>query len=257
MCGITEIGRVRRRNEDAVHVSPDGRLAIVADGMGGCPAGDVASAIAVAAVVEHMTRESAGGWISPPSIDTVMANAVRAAQERVLAEGCRDPAKYGLGTTLILAVVDEDRLYTCHVGDVRCYVANAREFEQITRDHTEVGALVRSGRLTREQARTDRRRRYVLQALGSAAGVTPEVNSRLLDPGAAMLLCSDGLWGAVSDQELHAVLRRDSSVLDRVSALVDRANLAGGQDNISAIVYEHPGGAARATGAGAEPRCNR
>ncbi|MGH7816662.1 MAG: PP2C family protein-serine/threonine phosphatase, partial [Candidatus Binatia bacterium] len=149
-------------------------------------------------------------------------------------EECRD-----MGTTLILAYVRGDQLFTCHVGDVRGYVRSAGGFAQITQDHSLVGALVRAGAITPEQARAHPRRNEILQAVGLPGGIIPEVNARILDNGDRVLLCSDGLWESLSDTEICAVVDSRGSIRRRATQLVDRANTAGGWDNITVVLYEH------------------
>lgn len=240
LCAITDVGRVRDHNEDTFHVSEDGRLLIVADGMGGHEAGEVASALAVEAVAEFFaTKCQQATDSSVESIELLLIEAFTTAHQKVLEaarsrEGCR-----GMGATLILACVHSDRLYTCHVGDVRCYVRTVDRFEQITQDHSPVGALVQAGELTAEQARVHPRKNEILQAVGLPNGIVPEVSSRTLGNGDRVLLCSDGLWEALSDEEICSIVDWDGSMRQRAIQLVDRANEAGGHDNITVVLYEH------------------
>lgn len=240
LCAITDVGRVRDHNEDTFHIADDGRLLIAADGMGGHEAGEVASALAVEAVAEFfgVERQQAINS-SAESIEPLLIEAFEMAHQRVLEasrsrEGCRD-----MGTTLILAYVHGDRLYTCHVGDVRCYVRTATRLEQITCDHSVVGALVQAGELTPEQARVHPRKNEILQAIGLSNGIIPEVNVRRLGNRDCVLLCSDGLWEALSDEEICSIVDWDGSMRQRAVQLVDRANEAGGHDNITVVLYEH------------------
>lgn len=242
LCAITDVGRVRDHNEDTFHVSEDGRLLIVADGMGGHEAGEVASALAVEAVAEFFaSKRQQATDSSVESIEPLLIEAFTTAHQKVLEaarsrEGCR-----GMGTTLITACVHGDRLYTCHVGDVRCYARTATGLEQVTQDHSVVGALVQAGELTAEQARVHPRKNEVLQAVGLSNGIVPEVSSRTLGNGDRVLLCSDGLWEALSDEEICSIMDWDGSMRQRAIQLVDRANEAGGHDNITVVLYEHCG----------------
>jgi protein phosphatase len=240
LCAITDVGRVRDHNEDTFHVSEDGRLLVVADGMGGHEAGEVASTMAVETVVEFFgPKLQQATDSSAESIEPLLVEAFMTAHRKVLEtarsrEGCR-----GMGTTLILACVHGDRLYTCHVGDVRCYVRTVDRFEQITQDHSLVGALVQAGELTSEEARVHPRKNEILQAVGLSNGIVPEVSSRTLGNGDRVLLCSDGLWEALSDEEICSIVDWDGSMRQRAIQLVDRANEAGGHDNITVVLYEH------------------
>lgn len=240
LCAITDVGRVRDHNEDTFHVSEDGRLLIVADGMGGHEAGEVASALAVEVVAEFFaTKRQQATDSSAESIELLLVEAFTTAHQEVLEaarsrEGCR-----GMGTTLITACVHGDQLYICHVGDVRCYVRTATGLEQVTQDHSVVGALVLAGELTSEEARVHPRKNEILQAVGLSNGIIPEVSSRTLSNGDRVLLCSDGLWEALSDEEICAIVDWDGSMRQRAIQLVDRANEAGGHDNITVVLYQH------------------
>lgn len=237
---LTDVGQVRQHNEDAFHVSPDGRLLIVADGMGGYEAGEVASALAVAAVVEifeqHRGNDSHAG---AASAESVLREAFQHAHQRVLAEQERRQQGRLMGSTLIAASLDGSRLTTCHVGDVRCYVRTSTALEQITRDHSTVGELVRAGYLAPAEARLHPRKNEVLQAIGMPTPLEPEVTVRELHPGDLILLCSDGLWGALADEEIEATLTEGGSVRERAARLVERANAAGGPDNITVVLREY------------------
>jgi protein phosphatase len=208
--------------------------------MGGYAAGEVASALAVEVLVQFFTverQQAIDSGVEP--IEPLLLEAFAAAHSQVLEtsrsrEGCR-----GMGATLILAYVHGDQLSTCHVGDVRCYVRSAAGLEQLTRDHSLVGALVQAGELTPEEARVHPRKNEILQAVGLSNGIVPEVSSRTLGNGDRVLLCSDGLWEALSDEEICSIVDWDGSMRQRATQLVNRANEAGGHDNITVVLYEH------------------
>jgi protein phosphatase len=173
------------------------------------------------------------------AIEALLMEAFAVAHRTVLEaskhrEGCQ-----GMGTTLILAYVHHNCLYTCHVGDVRCYVRTATALEQLTRDHSMVGSLVQMGELPPEAARVHPRKNEILQAVGLPYGITPEINTRVLSPGDLVLLCSDGLWDALADADISAIIDWEGSMRQRATQLVDHANEAGGQDNITVVLYEH------------------
>jgi protein phosphatase len=235
---MTDVGRVRDLNEDRFHVSSDGRLLIVADGMGGHAGGEVASALAVETIVASLSRECRREIdMGARDVGNTLREAFIAAHRRVRQEG--RGSHDGMGATLMTALVVGDELWTCHVGDVRCYVHAPSGFHQITRDHSVVGDLVRQGHLTTEQARVHPSKNEVLQAIGMPHELSPEVTQRVLGEGDSVLVCSDGLWESLSAEELGAILEWEGSVRQRVTQLVDRANYAGGQDNITALLYEH------------------
>lgn len=239
-CAITDVGRVRDHNEDTFYVSDDGRLLIVADGMGGHEAGEVASTLAMQVIADFFSveRQQVIGSGAAP-IEPLLIEALEVAHRHVL-EASRDrEGCHGMGTTLILAYIRGDRLYTCHVGDVRCYVRTAAGLEQITRDHSVVGTLVQLGALTPEQARVHPQKHEILQAIGMPYSIAPDVNSRVLYHGDRVLLCSDGLWEALSDEAICAIVDWEGSMRQRAIQLVDQANEAGGYDNTTVVLYEH------------------
>jgi protein phosphatase len=145
-----------------------------------------------------------------------------------------------MGSTVIAGVMHDETLHVCHVGDVRAYHLSRGHLRRVTNDHSWVWeTFVMSGLLTPEQARTHPQRRVVTQAIGRLQGVSPDTARIPLRAGDRVLLCSDGLWGALSDKELGAVVGSNGSMQELASMLVDKANDAGGEDNITAILYEH------------------
>jgi protein phosphatase len=240
LCAITDVGRTRTHNEDQVRLSSDRRTLIVADGMGGHMAGDVASAMAADTVEEHLA--GARPTLADSDVATVeeaMLCAVEAAQTRVLAAGQDQERGRQMGSTLIVAIIHGDSLLTCHVGDVRCYVLSGTQLRAITRDHSVVAELVAAGKLPAEQAHLHATKNQVLQAIGMLVGFDPDINRSALEPGDRVLLCSDGLWEMLPDREITSILDAQGSMQQLATQLVDRANDAGGKDNISVILYEH------------------
>jgi protein phosphatase len=242
LCAVTDVGRVRDHNEDAFFVSPDGQILVVADGMGGHAAGEVASALAIESVVEYLDTEKRREIdAAPDATGPVLLQAVKAAHERVLEAAAQGSRQRGMGTTLLIAYVNGDTLHTCHVGDVRCYVHANGSLHQLTRDHSLVEMLVRAGEIKPEEARVHPRKNEVLQAVGLPARLLPSVGSHVLASGDRVLLCSDGLWEALSDNEIGVLLAWQGSMRQCAIQLVNRANEAGGRDNITVVLYEHAG----------------
>jgi protein phosphatase len=218
----------------------------VADGMGGHQAGDVASNLALAAVADYLTADRlATRAPEDESGASLLAEAIEVAHRRVLEAGDQSTTEPRMGATLILARVVGDHLHTCHVGDVRCYLRTATGLVQITRDHSVVGSLVQNGQLTPEQARAHPNRHEVLQAVGMPLSIQPETHVMKLSAGDRVILCSDGLWEAIADSEIAEIVDWDGTMRQRAMQLVDRANEAGGHDNITVVLYEHELGRAR------------
>ena len=172
LCAISDVGRVRDHNEDLIHLSDDHRMLIVADGMGGHAAGEVASALAIAAIREHLEASLPAG---AEALQQAMRTALDAAQERVLAAGQDSGSEHRMGCTLILACIDGDMLYLCHVGDVRGYLWREKQLRALTNDHSVVAELLSAGELTPDEARVHPARNEVLQAVGMAFGFAPEM----------------------------------------------------------------------------------
>ena len=235
LCALTDIGRCRAKNEDMYFLSADCSLWILADGMGGHAAGEVASALTIQAIAETIQSAEPGSH-APRHLLEAFAHA----QHRVCDRSRKSEVCRGMGSTVIAGIVDGEDLHLCHVGDVRAYHQSEGRFRPITNDHSWVWEnLVASGLLTADQARFHPQRGKVLQAVGSSHGIRPELTRVTLRPGDRVLLCSDGLWELVGDQEIGAIVASGGSMRQLASVLVDRANHAGGHDNITVILYEH------------------
>jgi PPM family protein phosphatase len=240
LCAITDVGRGKSHNEDLVHLSGDCRLMAVADGMGGHLSGQTASTLAIMAVADCLEPLLAASAVQDAgALKREMRRAMDEAQCRVLAEGMGHDIGEAMGCTLIVACTYGDSLYTCHVGDVRAYLWRCGELRALTRDHSVVAELVAAGELTPDQARSHPAKNEVLQAVGMPDGFEPSINTASLDPGDRVLLCSDGLWESLSDQEISAIVGSEGSMRQIAIQLVDRANDNGGRDNTSVVMYEH------------------
>lgn len=241
--GATDIGLVRRRNEDAFWISPDASALAVADGLGGLPAGDVASALAMAAVAEYL--ESAATGSSPAETDrdgvtTRLAGRARQAaahaQRALAAAARRNPPLYGMATTLVLVLIDADVATVLHVGDSRAALWRRGHLARMTSDQNRAGDLVRQGTITLEQARVHPSRNLVREVVGHPEGFEAECQSWMLEAGDVLLLLTDGVTEAVSEQQITAVLSRATDASAAASTLVEMAAAGGGRDNATAIV---------------------
>jgi PPM family protein phosphatase len=221
----TDVGRVREGNEDAYLVDDAMGLVAVADGMGGHRAGEVASATALEALRSAITH------------GRPLRESMEDANEAVFTKSLTDEELRGMGTTLTAAtLVTGGTVLVGHVGDSRAYLLHDGELRQVTVDHSLVEELVREGRLTADEAAVHPQRSIITRALGVDASVEVDVYPVELVPGDRLLLCSDGLTGMVQAETIAGTLRREEEPARAAAALIDAANVAGGEDNITAVV---------------------
>ncbi len=238
--GRSDVGRVRRANEDAYHVGDS--VFAVADGMGGHVAGEVASSTAL----EPIAALDGRVFSDAQAARTALRTAVLTANEAVVSKAAGDPEFEGMGTTLTAVMVEGRRAHMAHVGDSRAYLFRDNQFGQLTTDHTLVQRMIDEGRLTREEAANHPQRSIITRAIGVEAEIDVDAMSLDLLPGDVLVLCSDGLTGPVDDQTITRVLadrtpstEDDASGIDEVAQqLIDAANDAGGPDNITVVVLE-------------------
>ncbi|MEA2254252.1 MAG: family protein phosphatase [Solirubrobacteraceae bacterium] len=237
----SDTGRQRRGNEDAYFARAP--LFAVADGMGGAQAGEVASHLAVE-VLEQGLPDGGG------SVEERLRARVQEANARINELGRVDDDRAGMGTTLTAAYVGEAELSVVHVGDSRMYRLRDGAFDRMTDDHTLVEELVRSGKLTPQEADQHPQRSIITRALGPEAGVQPDTHTWPARDGDVYLICSDGLTSMVPETRVGELLASASSLASAGRALIDAANAAGGRDNITVVLFrlEDVGGA----GAGAQ-----
>ena len=240
----TDPGRVRSHNEDSIGTDPQIGLAVLADGMGGYNAGEVASGIAVAVVSAETRRAFAARSLHAVDAGTGQTEAERVAREHSakantsIFEAARSQPQYsGMGTTLVVALFFDNRVCVAHVGDSRLYRLRGESFEQITRDHSLLQEQIDSGMITREAAKLSQNKNLVTRALGIDAEVDTEVHVHETRPGDTYLLCSDGLSDMVGDEDMQLTLTSLQANLQLAAEqLVQQANDNGGRDNISVIL---------------------
>ncbi|MGE5341198.1 MAG: Stp1/IreP family PP2C-type Ser/Thr phosphatase [Candidatus Omnitrophota bacterium] len=238
--GATDVGRLRSGNEDFFTIDNDKNLFIVADGMGGHNAGDVASSNAVKMTDEFLTKEKLGevrGDIRKTR-ETIIQS-ILYAHENILKMAGADPRYEGMGCTIVAALIFGNNLHLCHVGDARAYISNENGMTLLTRDHSYVMDLVINGKLSIEEARVSPLKNKLHQAVGALTAIKPDYKHCFLKEGDKILLCSDGLWDMLSDDQMHTVLKQDKPVKKLCELLITMANDAGGHDNITALVIQH------------------
>jgi len=245
--GITDVGRKREANEDSFAVVPEDSLFVVADGMGGHAAGEVASRLAVTAISDFIAstrRDTEITW--PFEYDMSMSiegnrlrTAIRLANQRILDTISHKKDLEGMGTTLVGAMVSEGKACVGHVGDSRAYLIHDGEINQITSDHSWVNEQVKLGFLTRNDASRHPFRNVVTRALGSKEDVVVDLAEQPLEPGDYLVLCSDGLNSMLEDEEIASIVMENDGDIDAAArALVARANERGGEDNVTVILIK-------------------
>lgn len=225
----TDVGQVREGNEDSYLV--DEPLFVVADGMGGHLAGDVASSTAVDVISSH------SGSASPDDPQT-LAELIRSANAAIWEKARVDPALRGMGTTCTLVLLDGATAHIAHVGDSRAYLLRDRSLQQLTEDHTLVARMVKEGRLRPEEAEHHPQRSIITRALGVDADVEVDLSNLELVAGDRLMLCSDGLSSMIDSAAIETTLKEQSDPQAAADALVGLANAAGGEDNITVVVID-------------------
>ncbi|MDK2972439.1 MAG: family protein phosphatase [Candidatus Sumerlaeota bacterium] len=243
--GLSDRGLKRGHNEDSLSVVPDIGLFIVADGMGGHNAGEVASRQAIESIVEFVRSSDMEEvtWPFPQEpglseLENKIVSAIKVANRDVCNLSLEHQEYSGMGTTLVSMLIDPDteRLVIAHVGDSRCYVLRSGILEQVTLDHSWVSEQLQKKIITPEEAKNHRWKNVITRALGNKLDVDVDVQTRALRPGDTFLLCSDGLSGMVEDDGLRDILMRHADLETAIRELIQTANANGGLDNISVIL---------------------
>ncbi|MDB5963818.1 MAG: Stp1/IreP family PP2C-type Ser/Thr phosphatase [Polaromonas sp.] len=238
ICTQTDTGLARDNNEDAVVYDPATRLCILADGMGGYNAGEIASGMAVAFIKSEMGRwlSQAGRHANAKEVRRALEICVENANHSIFNAANSNPQYTGMGTTLVVGVFQDERLMLGHIGDSRCYRLRGSEFQQITRDHSLLQEQIDAGLITPEQALTSLNKNLVTRALGVEDTVMLEVNEHRVEVADLYLMCSDGLSDMVQDGVIADILRAEGPIEQKARQLVVAANAAGGRDNISVLL---------------------
>ena len=266
----TDVGRTREHNEDAFlvaelasgnsslddrleqHVATGhGTLFMVADGMGGAAAGEIASAMAVETVLEELrTRWVSGDRTDPESFAAALKIATDVANSRIHRMASEQPEYRGMGTTATIAGLLGDTLYVAQVGDSRAYLIRDGKARQITKDQSLMQRLIDAGEITEEEAEHSERRNIILQALGPEPSVRTEITHQQIRKGDTLVLCSDGLSGLVRPDEIARIVTDERDLKIACKRLIDRANHNGGPDNITVVIARFDGDALSSAAAG-------
>ncbi len=243
-CLRTDPGLARENNEDSIAIDEATRLGILADGMGGYNAGEIASGMATAFIKSELGRwlSQAGRHANAKEVRRAMEICVDNANRSIFNAANSNPQYSGMGTTLVLGVFQDSRLMLGHIGDSRCYRLRDGELVQITKDHSLLQEQMDAGLITPEQAATSTNKNLVTQALGVEDAVLLEVNEHRVEPGDMYLMCSDGLSDMVDNANIAQLLATDLPLDQKVVQLVDAANANGGRDNISVLLAQAQSG---------------
>jgi len=241
---LTDVGRVREHNEDDIGADADIGLWVLADGMGGYNAGEVASGIAVKTVIDLVTEacrrehrnaiEPATGYMRQT---IVLRDAILRANKIIHQTAQSQPQCEGMGTTLVACLFYDDRISIAHVGDSRVYRMRGNRFEQITMDHSLLQELVDRGFYSQEEAQRSTNRNYVTRALGVEPSVDVEIQEMDVEKGDYFLMCSDGLPDMVEDEDIHLTINTFNTSIQTIGEpLITLANDNGGRDNVSIVI---------------------
>jgi len=239
-CARTDPGRARENNEDAVVVDETTQLCVLADGMGGYNAGEIASGMATAFIKSELARwlTEAGRGAKSKEIRRAMEICVENANRSIFNASDSNPQYAGMGTTLVVGVYRDTALILGHIGDSRCYRLRASTFTQITKDHSLLQEQIDAGLITPEQAQGSTIKNLVTRALGVDDAVALDVTEHDVEAGDWYLMCSDGLSDMVDDAEIASILGGPQPIEQKADALVAAANANGGRDNISVLLVQ-------------------
>jgi serine/threonine protein phosphatase PrpC len=239
-CAKTDPGRARDNNEDSVVYDESTLTAVLADGMGGYNAGEIASGMATAFIKSELSRwlTEAGAGIKAKDVRRAMEICVDNANRSIFNSANSNANYAGMGTTLVVGVFKDDKLVLGHIGDSRCYRLRAGLLEQITKDHSLLQEQMDAGLITPEQAATSPIKNLVTRALGVDESVLLEVNEHLVQAGDLYLMCSDGLSDMIDDDLIDKIVTSELELEQKATQLIDQANENGGRDNISVLLVE-------------------
>lgn len=235
----SDIGKVRQTNQDYVEVFENKKhlkLAIVADGMGGHQAGDVASSMAVQNLghafleTDFATQDLGRKWLEVN---------LTAENEKILAASDRFNDLHGMGTTIVLALLFDQSVLLAHLGDSRAYLLRNHKLEQLTEDHSLVNELLKAGQITEDEAKNHPQKNIVTETLGVSTKIKPEFNQLTIEDRDLIFLCTDGLTNHVATEDIQAILNESTPLQERADKLIATANENGGNDNITVCLIQY------------------
>ena len=233
--GSTDMGKVRSNNEDAFLIDADSQYCLVADGMGGAAAGEMASQIFAETAAEVLKRS--GVFSEQALVDSIQSVFLQA-NDRILEHVEQYPEHKGMGCTAELLAFTSTGFVLGHMGDSRTYRLRDAHLKQLTKDHSLVQEQIDQGLITLEQARTHRMRNIILRAVGVRPSPVLDTLRGPIFPGDLFLMCSDGLTDLVTDDEILEIIKTGSTLLSKAKQLIELANLVGGKDNVTVVLAE-------------------
>lgn len=235
----TDTGKIRTLNEDSggLFYNNDNLLAIVADGMGGHQAGEIASSMAVSYLKEQWKKLEIE--LNPAKTEEWLVENVQNANKKLLEFAKTNPDCHGMGTTVVSVICTPNYVTLAHIGDSRIYLLNEDGFSLLTEDHSLVNELVKNGQISKEEAEHHPRKHVLLRALGTEEQVEIDIRSISWEPNDVVLLCSDGLTNKVDEKVIQKIISSDSPIHSKAEELISLANQAGGDDNITLILIKH------------------
>lgn len=240
ICACSDVGKVRDINQDAYFYMEDEILPIfiVADGMGGHKAGEVASNTAISKIVNYYNANKEKIINEEMQIPQFINESVSIANDELIKESESDEELKGMGTTITMCLVLNQEAYIGHVGDSRAYLLRDGELKQITQDHSLVGELLRTGSITKEEARNHPKKNIIMRALGTKKDIKTDVFTKSLKNGDKIVLCTDGLTNMVTDEEILDVIKNEEDTTSSCSTLVNISNKYGGIDNTTIMLIK-------------------
>lgn len=232
----TDIGKVRKNNEDAFYVDENKGLFIIADGMGGHNAGEIASGLGVESVKNFLSDKDFSSRDENEIRKTLM-EAIFFAHEEIKKKAENNLELAGMGSTIVIMYLVNEYFYVCNVGDSRAYLIRDDKIQQITEDHSVVAGLLKAGLITKEEAKTHYMSHVITQALGIGDSFVPDIKKEKFKKNDLVILCTDGLTDMLEDSEILFICKEGNGDLDStVRRLIDEANIRGGKDNITVVM---------------------
>ncbi|WIV10805.1 Stp1/IreP family PP2C-type Ser/Thr phosphatase [Proteiniborus sp. MB09-C3] len=241
ICACSDIGKVRNINQDSYYYSDDSRLPlfVVADGMGGHNAGEVASSLAIDTIKENYKREKENIIQGSLDIPRFINLTLMEANNRILKEAKENDNYVGMGTTITLGIIYNDEVFIGHMGDSRAYLFREQELYQLTQDHSLVAELVRNGSISTEEAVNHPQKNIITRALGTDNDIKVDIINRKLDINDVIILCTDGLTNLVADLKIREILNSCCDLRHACCLLTDVANELGGFDNTTVMIIRY------------------